>query len=240
MLGDFNTTYIEGGEDAITWFDLTNDTDWQVYLSWAHFGDKQLFEHDFKPISVNLGEPYIGVDDETFELLQNHLTAMDSSIVCDQTNCYGTKPVREYTLPDYQIKLSNKKTFTIPGEQLMDPAGSNSTYTCQFAIFNSGYHFVLGEYFLRDHYAIFDLSHYRLGLAVSKNFAPLPPTPVITPTGEDGKKSVVPAHAGPAGKEDTIPIDEGILTGYITFGMISIFLLACFGCYCSVKKRRLR
>ena len=28
MLGDFNTTYIEGGEDAITWFDLTNDTDW--------------------------------------------------------------------------------------------------------------------------------------------------------------------------------------------------------------------
>lgn len=116
MLGDFNTTYIEGGEDAITWFDLTNDTDWQVYLSWAHFGDKQLFEHDFKPISVNLGVPYIGVDDETFELLQNHLTAMDSSIVCDQTNCYGTKPVREYTLPDYQIKLSNKKTFTIPGE----------------------------------------------------------------------------------------------------------------------------
>lgn len=28
MLGDFNTTYIEGGEEAITWFDLTNDTDW--------------------------------------------------------------------------------------------------------------------------------------------------------------------------------------------------------------------
>jgi len=66
----------------------------------------------------------------------------------------------------------------------MDPAGSNSTYTCKFAIFNSGYHFVLGEYFLRDHYAIFDLSHYRMGLAVSKNFAPNK-EPVVTPTSND-------------------------------------------------------
>ena len=55
---------------------------------------------------------------------------MDKSIVCDSTNCYGTKPVREYTLPDYSIKLSNKKEFTIPGEELMDSAGANSTYTC--------------------------------------------------------------------------------------------------------------
>jgi len=93
QLGDFNTTLIEGGEDAITWFDLTNDTEWQVYLSWAHFGDKQLFEHDFKPVEINLGVPYIGVDDETFEKLQNHLTLMDSSITCDQVNCYGTKPI---------------------------------------------------------------------------------------------------------------------------------------------------
>jgi hypothetical protein len=40
MFGDYNTTFIEGGEAAIDWFDLTNKTDFQLYLSWAHFGDK--------------------------------------------------------------------------------------------------------------------------------------------------------------------------------------------------------
>ena len=66
MFGDYNTTFIEGGEAAIDWFDLTNKTDFQLYLSWAHFGDKQLFEHDFKPLAVNLAIPYIGVDDATY------------------------------------------------------------------------------------------------------------------------------------------------------------------------------
>jgi hypothetical protein len=77
-----------------------------------------------------------------------------------------------------------------------------------------------------------------MGLAVSKNFAPLPPTPV-SPTGDDDKKSVVPAHATPAGKTDNQDYDANI-AGYITFGMASLFLIACVGCYCSVKKRRLR
>jgi hypothetical protein len=53
----------------------------------------------------------------------------------------------------------------------MDPAGRNSTYTCKFAIFNAKWHFVLGEYFIRNHYTIYDLQNMRIGIAPLKNFA---------------------------------------------------------------------
>lgn len=68
MFGDYNEDFIQRGEE-LTWFDLTNDTEFQIYLSWANFGSNQLFEHDFKPVVINLGSPFIGVDDETFETM---------------------------------------------------------------------------------------------------------------------------------------------------------------------------
>jgi len=41
MFGDYNTSFIAGGDDkAIDWFELSNKTDFQVDVSWAHFGDK--------------------------------------------------------------------------------------------------------------------------------------------------------------------------------------------------------
>jgi len=59
----------------------------------------------------------------------------------------------------------------MPGKTLMDPAGRNSTYTCKFALFNAKWHFVLGEYFIRNHYTIYDLENMRIGIAPLKNFA---------------------------------------------------------------------
>jgi len=118
----------------------------------------------------------------------------------------------------------------------MDPAGANSTYTCQFAIFNSGYHFVLGEYFLRDHYAIFDLSHYRMGLAISKNFAPIKDKPVKKEDTE-AKKTVVPGHAIPEQKKSDSEIGHQTL---ITIGMAALFFAACGFGYFMVRRRRLR
>jgi hypothetical protein len=39
MFGDFNEDFIEGGEENLTWFDLTNDTEFQIYLSWANLAE---------------------------------------------------------------------------------------------------------------------------------------------------------------------------------------------------------
>jgi len=174
MFGDYNTSFIAGGDDkAIDWFELSNKTDFQVDVSWAHFGDKQLFVHDYRKLSVNLAVPYIGVDDETWAMVSHHLQQIDSSIKCDSRHCYGTKSVKHYktTVPDFSIKVASKVVYTMPGKTLMDPAGRNSTYTCKFALFNAKWHFVLGEYFIRNHYTIYDLENMRIGIAPLKNFA---------------------------------------------------------------------
>ena len=70
----------------------------------------QLFEHDFKPIVINLGSPYIGVDDSTFETLQINLEKLDSSITCDEKSCYGKNEKDFYLekMSDFSMKLSNK------------------------------------------------------------------------------------------------------------------------------------
>lgn len=60
--------------------------------------------------------------------------------------------------------------YTVAGPELMDFTAGNNTYTCRFALYNSGYHFVLGEYFLRNYYAIYDIQHLKMGLAPVKDY----------------------------------------------------------------------
>jgi len=100
-------------------------------------------------------------------------------------------------MSDFTMKLSNKQEYTIPAEDLIDDAFKNSTYNCRFSLYNSGYHFVLGETFLKSHYAIFDLSSYKLGIAPSKNFgAPAEPKP--TPEDEEQSETgTIPDHQIP-------------------------------------------
>ncbi len=59
---------------------------------------------------MNLGSPYIGVDDSTFKTLERALKKIDESITCDERSCYGSNSTDFYMdkMTDFTMKLSNK------------------------------------------------------------------------------------------------------------------------------------
>ena len=76
----------------------------------------------------------------------------------------------EGMLPDYQFTISSKKTYTIPGDNLLLNIPIDG-YKCMIAFYNSTddkYH--LGDAFLQDYYAVYDLENFRLGLGKAKVF----------------------------------------------------------------------
>ena len=45
-------------------------------------------------------------------------------------------------------------------------------YACQFALYNSGNQYILGEYFLKDYYSVYDLRDSKIGLGKVKDLHP--------------------------------------------------------------------
>jgi len=75
-----------------------------------------------------------------------------------------------------------------------------------------------------------------MGLAVSKNFAPIPDK-VAPVSSDDEKKTIVPGSTIPDQKQgDSDNLNSAVMTGV----MIALFASAC-GCgYFMVRRRRLR
>ena len=86
-------------------------------------------------------------------------------------------------LPDYHFTISSKRNYTIPGDNLLLDIPIDG-YKCMIAFYNSTdekYH--LGDVFLRDYYAVYDLENFKLGFGKAKEFES-----VIVKPDDDGKK----------------------------------------------------
>ena len=70
QIGDYDTTYVQGGETNLHWYSLTVDKmgwRWQTDLTAAHLGGKRLFTHDFKWVEINPSYAGIGLTSEDFD-----------------------------------------------------------------------------------------------------------------------------------------------------------------------------
>jgi hypothetical protein len=173
LLGDFDPSVVEGGDDGMVFYDITNDTDWQVDLTEAYFGNTMLFHHTFLPTVIYSGSSFVGLMDRDFKQIATMVQDLDGSIYCDEKNCFGKNECSYYSdiIPDYTFTLARFYNYTLSGSNLMEHPGDD--YTCQFALYNSGQQYILGEYFLKDYYSVYDLRDSKIGLGKVKDLHPL-------------------------------------------------------------------
>lgn len=160
--------------------------------------------------------------------------------MCDSHYCYGTKSANYYSkiIPDFSLKISGKKAYTLPGYTLMDETARNSTYGCKFAIYNSKWHFVLGEYFIKNFYTIYDLENDKLGIAPLKDYT--------YHTNKAHEDAAGPPEATRTANGTVIATpDEGDKDGNSGTAMVVLFMIVLFIVSCGVgafclHKRRLR
>ncbi len=61
ILGDYDASFVEGGEDGLKWLETTNDTEWQIAVTSAYFGDHNLYKHSFRQAVLHSGTELFGV-----------------------------------------------------------------------------------------------------------------------------------------------------------------------------------
>jgi len=123
QIGDYDTSYVVGGETGLHWFELMiNDNvgswRWQTDLTDSYFGDKKLFEHFFKWAEINASYSGIGLTSEDFEIASIVLRAANKDIYCDYDKCLGKEECSAYKgkIPDFTFTLSNRVNFTVAGD----------------------------------------------------------------------------------------------------------------------------
>lgn len=126
----------------------------------------------------------------------------------------------EGTIPDFEFTVSNRKNFTIVGDKLLMDMPMDG-YRCCFAFYPSTddmYH--LGNVFLQDYYAVYDLDSYKLGLGKAKEFT----------------SSIGEVEPGDKGDENSIPgARQQVVANLMIFFacMVVVALVALWAC----KKR---
>jgi hypothetical protein len=125
--------------------------------------------------------------DRDFKQLSSILKTLDKSIYCNEVNCFGKYTCEYYDeiTPDYTLTIGHTN-FTISGRDLFEHPGE--TGGCQFALYNSGQQYILGEFFLQNFYSVYDVKNCKLGLgkiidihAPVKVTDPVPSAPYATP-----------------------------------------------------------
>lgn len=178
LIGDLDESKVEGGELGITYFDLLDDTDWTLEITQAFFGETVLFHHTFLPAVVYSGAPFVGLMDRDFKQLSSLVKDLDDSIYCDNTNCFGKEDCSYYSdiTPDYSFTIGKVNTYTLSGETLFEHPGEEGG--CQFALYNSGKQYILGEFFLQDYYTVYNVMANKIGLGKIVDLHPKLPEPV--------------------------------------------------------------
>jgi len=172
QVGDWDTTYVAEGE-TVDFYDLSLDgSSWAIEVTDANFGDTTILSHWLEYGIADTNVPGIGLKGEHFEKVSDILTALDPTIFCDDENCLGMNSCADYEgrISDFEFTVSNKKNYTIPGDNLLLDIPMDG-YKCMIAFFKSKddkYH--LGDVFLRDYYAVYDLDNFKLGLGKAKVF----------------------------------------------------------------------
>lgn len=182
QIGDFDPSYVEGGEETIEWFSLTVDNmgwKWQTDLTDATFGSTQLFTHDFKWVEINAGYHSMGLTSEDFSKVSDLLTESDpNNVYCDNDRCLIKKKCADYMgkLPQLTMTLSNRITYRIPGDKLLRnhtvEVEDQGKFLCEVQLQNSGDHYRMGTLFLEDYYSIYDIDNFKMGLGRTVNFEP--------------------------------------------------------------------
>jgi len=114
----------------------------------------------------------------------------------------------------------------------MDEIKGKSDYSCRLVLFNSGYHFVFGEYFLKNYYSIYDMNHFKLGLAPVKDVSYYK-----NQTHEDAAALSGKNVTGETEAEKEYEKEKK--TGLIIICMVVLFILACgLGCWMMKKRRK--
>ena len=165
-MGDYDAEmYVEGGEDALKWFNLSKDSDgWTLDMTQASFGAETLFTHTIKQAKIDVTFRGIGLPDEFYTQVTKALPA--DSFACSDTSCTSVKPCHKlmgefFEIPDLTFTLGDHEHYSIPKELLLTPGDNDS---CQFEIFNSWDRIVLGDTFLQEQYSVYDMEFGKIGL----------------------------------------------------------------------------
>jgi len=77
IMGDYDADmYVEGGDDALKWFNLSKDSDgWILDMTQASFGTEILFTHTIKQAEVDVTFRGIGLPDEFYTQVTKALPA---------------------------------------------------------------------------------------------------------------------------------------------------------------------
>lgn len=239
LIGDLEGSYVEGGEDGIQYFDSLEENDWQVEITQGFFGDTILFHHTFLPAVVYSGATFMGLMDRDFKQLAAILKTLDNSIYCTDTNCYGRKTCDYYSdiTPDYTLTLGRKSNFTLPGESLFEHPGEKGG--CMFAMYNSGTQYILGEFFLKNFYSVYDVRHRKIGLGKAIDpHAPVPEDPAMTPL----PTSSIPEDE-PTGIEENIPstaneADKALAEKLVAGSVIAILAMCIISTICIYRHQQ--
>lgn len=112
QFGAYNETLVDG---EIKWFSLTNDTEWQTYITDAKIGDLILFTESSKQVVFSVGHDYIGLSHDSFDQVSAYLMEKDPSIYCDHEHCFGQQECAAYENLDLSLSfaLSKKADYTV-------------------------------------------------------------------------------------------------------------------------------
>ena len=96
QIGEYNTTYVDGGEKNLVWMSLIKEDRWMAELTDSYYGDDVLFTHFFKPAEINAGFEGIGVQQSDYNQLRRKILELDDSWYCDETECISSEPCEEH------------------------------------------------------------------------------------------------------------------------------------------------
>ena len=154
ILGDYDASFIEGGEDSLKWLETTNDTEWQIAVTSAYFGDHNLYKHSFRQAVLHSGTELLGVIMADFSSVSK-IMMEKFAFSCDKNECVSKKSCDKFNMEglDFNLTLGPDVNVKIPGSKLL----IDKQEGCQFALFNSGKRYIFGNVFLKEYYTIYDI-----------------------------------------------------------------------------------
>lgn len=161
ILGDYDASFVEGGEDSLQWLETTNDTEWQIAVSTAYFGDHNLYKHSFRQAVLHSGTELLGVIMADFSLVSKIMTEK-FGFSCDKNECVSRKSCDSFEMKglDFNLTLGPDVNVVIPGSKLLIATQEG----CRFALFNSGKRYIFGNVFLKEYYTIYDIEMSKVGI----------------------------------------------------------------------------
>jgi hypothetical protein len=168
ILGGYNASYLVPGAIGFEYFPLATSERWSLNLSALSVNNTNLSIHSEEAV-FDIGRLTVGVPEKYFGNFTSLLLQMkpdcriDHQIICP---CNG---VNDTGFPNISFQFSSDSVFDFNSSSYLKSNGNGTCIISIESIPNNQNHWVLGNSFLQSYYALFDLEHEKIGLALSNS-----------------------------------------------------------------------